>query len=287
MKILYGHDKEKSLLTTIINKSTYSHAYAFEGKDGIGKLLIAKEFAKAILKTDNLETSPDYVFVDKKEDKKDILVEQIRENIIEKIYMKPAVNDKKVYIINNAHLLNIQAQNALLKTLEEPPPYVVIILVCTNVQAFLPTIISRINKIHFECIDKDKLNKYIKEHYDISINENTTCFFDGSIGKAISIIENSTYDKFEQIEDLLKKLEEGKKLESLLLVSSIDFKEEYLLDYLEFIIFRLLEKNISKSYNSAIEEVEKAKLSLKRNGNYDIVIDNMIINIFKVMGANI
>lgn len=274
-------------MKNIITNQTYSHAYAFEGKDGIGKLLLANEFAKAILGVNNLETSADYTLIDKKEDKKDIVVEQIRDNVINNVYERPSNGDKKVYVINNAHFLNAQAQNALLKTLEEPPEYVIIILICQRIEAFLPTIISRINRIHFDGINDELLKSYIKEKYDADFSDNVIEYFGGSIGNAISIIESKVYDKFEKIDELIEKITSGNKLESFILAQSIDFKEDNVLEYIEYRIYKMLEERQASEYVEGIKEIESAKLKLKRNGNYDIVIDSMIINLCKRLGAKI
>ena len=128
---IVGHEKQKEILSKSIETGNISHAYLFFGNSGIGKLKLACEFAKKILNTDNLESHPDFKLISKKEDKKDILVEQIRKEVIDDVYIVPAAGDRKVYIIDDAQDLNIAAQNTLLKTLEEPPKYIIIILVAS------------------------------------------------------------------------------------------------------------------------------------------------------------
>jgi DNA polymerase-3 subunit delta' len=87
---ILGHEEELSILKDSILKNTISHSYLFAGPAGIGKLLIASEFAKLILNVDNLNSCPDYKYICKKEDKKNILVEQIRDEIVNDIYIAPA-----------------------------------------------------------------------------------------------------------------------------------------------------------------------------------------------------
>lgn len=269
---IIGHQKEKELLTTFLDKDNISHAYLFSGKEGIGKLKIAKEFAKAILNVDNLESSPDFKCITKREDKKDILVEQIRNDLINEIYISPISSRRKVYIIDDADLLNTAAQNSLLKTLEEPPKYVVIILISSNTNAFLPTILSRVNEIVFESISKENLREYIKEKYDLELSNTILEFLDGSIGNAIKIIEENLLENFKNVEKLNDKIKSKNAVASFKVSEEIDFNICYMLDYLEYILYK-------ENQFPAIKYVENAKIRLKFNGNYDIIIDNMILKI--------
>ena len=97
------HKKQKEILSKSIISGNISHAYLFFGNSGIGKFEFACEFAKQILKTDNLENHPDFKVISKMSDKKDILVEQIRKELIDNVYIVPAAGDRKVYILNDAY----------------------------------------------------------------------------------------------------------------------------------------------------------------------------------------
>ena len=112
---IMGHDEKKTYFEEVINKHNISHSYIFFGEDGIGKLTFAKELAKYILNTSNLDSCPDFKLVSRLEDKKDIIIEQIRKEIIDDVYIAPISGDHKVYIINDADYMNIAAQNSLLK----------------------------------------------------------------------------------------------------------------------------------------------------------------------------
>ena len=224
---IVGHEKQKEILSKIITSNNISHAYLFFGDEGIGKFKIACEFAKEILNTDNLTTHPDFKIISKNENKKDILVEQIRKKLIDDIYVIPAVGERKVYIINDAHDLNIASQNTLLKTLEEPPRYITIILVASNISSFLTTILSRVNQIPFTGITNEQLKNYMKDKYSIKV---------------------------------------------LKFSSDIEFESDNLLDYLEFILYK------NNEYN-CIKIIENAKNRLKMNGNYDIIIDSMLLRL--------
>ncbi len=269
---IIGHQNQIDNLKDILKKDTISHAYLFVGPKGIGKASVAFEFTKEILKVENLKACPDFKYICKSEDKKDILVEQIRKEIIDDIYIAPAVSTKKVYIIDDAQDLNIASQNALLKTLEEPPSYVVIILISTTTSSFLSTILSRVNKISFNNIEKEEFSKYLFNKYNMTLSDNIIAFLDGSIGKANMLIENNLLEKLNQIDKLYGYLEKKDSINSLIMLSEIDFSNSINLEYLEYLLY-------SNFKYSCVKFVEKARNRLKSNGNYDIVIDSMILKI--------
>lgn len=175
-----GNDKNKIFLNKIVKSDNTVHSYMFEGIEGIGKSIFARDFAKMLLcmgdsKTDcrtcksciEFENNNNPDFIQIKPDGKVIKIEQIRQ-MQEKILEKPIVSDKKVYIIDDADLMTKEAQNCLLKTLEEPPKFAVIILVLSNESKILNTIKSRCMRIFFEKLKNEELNKYAVENFDKS-----------------------------------------------------------------------------------------------------------------------
>lgn len=269
---IVGLDKQKDMLKNMIEKNNISHSYLFTGKSGIGKCLIAKEFAKCIIGTDSLESCPDFKYITKKDDKKDILIEQIRKEIIDDVYIAPISSDRKVYIIDDANYLNLASQNALLKTLEEPPEYVVIILIANSVDAFLTTVKSRLNIINFEGLASSTIYDYILKNKGVSLSDKVLKYLDGSLGQAIYLVDNNYSEKFEFVEQLYKKIISKDYITSSKCLENIDFSDNVILEYLEHILY------MNNKYSS-IKFVEKARTRLKNNGNYDIVIDNMILKI--------
>lgn len=269
---IVGHDRQKEILSKSIDTGNISHAYLFFGDSGIGKKQIALEFAKYILKTDNVENHPDFKLVTKLEDKKDILVEQIRKVVIDDIYIVPAVGDRKVYIIDDAQLLNIASQNTLLKTLEEPPHYITIILIASNISTILNTILSRVTQIPFESVSNLELKKYVKDNYNLEFNDSLVEYFNGSIGKAIYSIQNEITAKYEKIEKLYGYINAKNTIEAMKYSSEIELDKDELLDYLEYILYK------ANKYN-CIKIVENAKKRLKFNGNYDIITDSMLLRL--------
>lgn len=273
---ILGHENEINILKNGISEGKISHSYLFSGPAGIGKLLIAKEFAKAILNVDNLNGCADYKYICKREDKKNILVEQIRDNIVNDIYVSPASGDKKVYIIDGCEYLNDAAQNALLKTLEEPPKHAVIILIASNSSNLLPTVISRVYKINFSKLSSEVVDEYISEKFNTKLDNNIIEFADGSIGFVLEIINEKLTDELNKINELYANMINKDVIKCLKQTEEIDFGKKHMLDYLQHILF------YDNKY-LCTEIVEKAKERLKYNGNYDIVIDNMILKCIENM----
>lgn len=174
---IVGNERNKELLKSIIDANNIAHSYMFVGKESIGKLIFAKEFAKAILcesseKPCNICKSciefdtynnPDFSMLEP--EGTSIKIDPIRE-FIKKVYEKPVVSNRKVYIINDSNYMTKEAQNALLKTLEEPPEYVTIILITSNENMFLPTIKSRCTKITFNKLKDTELARILEKQYN-------------------------------------------------------------------------------------------------------------------------
>ena len=205
-KIL-GNDKIKFELINSIKSGKYSHSYLFLGISGIGKKMIAREFAKMILCESeekycnkcksclefDSNNNPDFTEI--VPDGNNVKIEQIRE-MQRKIVEQPIISTKKVYIIDDSDTMTSEAQNCLLKTLEEPPEYVTIILICSNEDNMLSTIKSRCTRIHFENLEISEVKGYIKQNYpEIEIDDSIINLSQGSIGKALKLNENKTlYD---------------------------------------------------------------------------------------------
>ena len=175
---ILGNDKIKNELINAVKIDKYSHSYLFIGTSGIGKKLIAREFAKMILcQEDNTycgkcksciefdsNNNPDFTEI--VPDGSAVKIDQIRQ-MQKKVIESPIIGTKKVYIIDDADLMTIEAQNCLLKTLEEPPEFVCIILIGSNEASFLSTIKSRCTILKFEDIPDSDIEKYLKEKYSL------------------------------------------------------------------------------------------------------------------------
>ncbi len=268
-----GHDIQKEMLLNDIRQGRLSHAYAFVGPKGIGKKKVAEELSKILLETEDLGVAIDYKEISKLEGKKNILIEQIRKEIVDDVYIAPATGSYKIYVIDDADYLNEESQNALLKTLEEPPSYVCIILIAENLQKFLPTIISRVKQVSFSKLEDREIENYcnlnnIENVFDYSMKK----YIDGSIGKAVILKDESNYELFKQTEKLVEMFKNKEELNSMKLLENISLKSSNVLEYLEYLLYE------EKMYQE-IYEIEKAKEKLQYNGNEDIVRTVMAINI--------
>ena len=291
---ILGNKKITEQLTNSIKIGNISHSYLFLGTQGIGKKMIAKEFAKMILCTSedkycgvcksciefDTDNNPDFSIIEP--DGNSIKIDQIRE-FQKKVSEKPIISQRKVYIINDSDKMTVEAQNCLLKTLEEPPEFVTIILVGTNENAFLSTIKSRCMILHFEEISEEEILKYLEENYQIKINSQIMIkAFQGSIGKAIELKDKQ--EQYEKIENLIYGLEKMDVVDLVnkaeFLYSSKDDKTE-ILDYMEVILMDIAKT--SNKYAQTIEIVEQTKKRLAANANYDMSIDNMLFKIWEIV----
>jgi len=288
---IIGNEKVKELLNKSIEQNNILHSYLFLGTEGIGKSLFAHEFAKMILcNGDEKEkpcnkcksciefengNNPDFMQIENEETA--IKIEQIR-YMNKKISEKPITSTRKVYIINNSDTMTKDAQNSLLKTLEEPPQYATIILIASNENKLLNTIRSRAIKVNFEQISEQEILKYIKQNITEDINENMISFCNGSLGKVLRIIEDK--QSYLELEDLINKISTND-LVYILNNSEILYKsKEIINDLLDYINILLLKTQKIENIN-CIQYVENAKKRLTSNSNYDMTIDELLIKMWE------
>lgn len=187
---IIGQEFAKKYLTNSINHKKLSHAYMFEGMDGVGKKKISQELAKILLQNENIDNDPDYINI--YPDGNSIKIAQIRK-LQTDIIVKPH-KEYKIYIINEAEKMTVEAQNALLKTLEEPPNYAIINLVTNNKDILLDTIKSRCEIIKFLPISLIDLKNYlIKRGEDEQRAQLLATFSRGSIEKALELSESAEF----------------------------------------------------------------------------------------------
>lgn len=291
---IIGNDKIKQELIQTVELNKISHSYLFIGEDGIGKKLIAKEFAKMILCLDqnkycnkckscvefDSNNNPDFVQIEP--DGNSIKIEQIRE-LQRKILEAPITSNKKVYIIDNADLMTREAQNCLLKTLEEPPEFVILILIGSVENNFLSTIKSRCTILKFQDISKEEIKKYLKEKYNMeNITDNMLEIFQGSIGRAEKLKDKQ--ELYDSIYNIINEIKQNHLIEMLqkadIIYKSQDEKFD-ILEYMNIICFNKSKEDIR--YINCIEIIEETKKRLKANSNYNMCIDNMLFKIWEEM----
>lgn len=289
---ILGNNIIKNMLKKSITNDTISHSYMFIGTSGIGKKMIATEFAKAILCLNenkycdkcksciefNSNNHPDFMIIEP--DGNNIKIEQIRE-LQKRITEKPIISTKKVYIIDRADTMTKEAQNCLLKTLEEPPEFATIILLGENVNAFLLTIKSRCMILNFNPIEDEEIKKYLQENYQMNnITKAELDLFQGSIGKAIALKDK--LEQYESLEKFVENLERKDLIDNVKLVETLYKDKEEIIEMLEYINILLLKKaREDYRYTKCVQIVEETKKRIKQNANYDMCIDNMIFNIWE------
>lgn len=297
---IIGNNEIKKDLKTLIESNNISHSYIFSGISGIGKFLFAKEFAKAILCLnleekpcnhckacegfDNLN-NPDIIIIDEQDES--IKTEQIKK-LTNGVLEKPIQSSKKIYIINNCENMTKEAQNSLLKTLEEPPEYVIILLITSNENLLLNTIKSRCIKIQFNKLTDKEIQEYFNKISE-KINNKMLKAFDGSIGKAIEL--NDKIEIYEKVEQNFHEIENLNQLQILKIKETIfSDKEEVfsILDYINTIFYDKILKSPHEvnKFQKCIEVIEETKLRLKRNSNYDMTIDNCLFAIERSIRKN-
>lgn len=320
---IVGHTDIIQYIKNAINQDKVSHAYIFNGERGSGKKLLAYLFAQTLqcekggddpcyechsCRQSVSGNQPDIITV-KHEKPNSISVDDIRTQVNEDIQVKPYSSKYKIYIIPEADLMTVQAQNALLKTIEEPPAYAVIILLTENAQKLLPTICSRCVMLKFRNIKDQLVKKYLMEELQIPDYKADVCtaFAQGNIGKAV-MLANSEY--FNEIrEEAVRLLREIDTMSVSDMAAAVKRCQEFKLDitdyldvltiwYRDVLIYKAT-KNIDRvvfadqmkyikeraqksSYEGIeiiLDAIEKAKARLRANVNFDLVMELLLLTI--------
>jgi len=228
--MLIGHQKQRNFLEKTAKSDKLAHAYLFCGQEKLGKKTIAVEFAKWLFKDDIIKKQhPDFIFIEPPAKnlvkgkpvvdelrssspfanarvKKEIQISQIRE-CIWRLSLKPSVAPFKIAIIDEAHCLNQEAQNSLLKTLEEPRGKTLIFLITEYPERLFPTIISRCQTLKFYPVKREEIEKYLKNE-NISKNqiEEMLDISSGRPGRALDFMSDPQKLKTQKtvISDLIK-----------------------------------------------------------------------------------
>ena len=223
--------------------------------------------------------------------------------------IKPYYGPKKIYIVNEAEKMTVQAQNALLKTLEEPPAYGVIILLTTNMDSLLPTILSRCVALHMRPVEDRKIEEYLMKQLYVPDYKASVCaaFARGNIGKAKALAEN---EDFEHIKDeavsLLKYIHDMELSEIVAAIKKInDFKldvNSYLdiisVWYRDILLFKATKdvnglifkeeiqyirkiagKSSYEGIENIIEALDKAQTRLSANVNFDLTMELLFLTV--------
>ena len=319
-KDVVGHRDIIQYIQDAVKQNKVSHAYIMNGQRGSGKKLLAKLFAmtlqcetgstdpcgecKSCIQAHN-NNQPDIITI-RHEKPASISVDDIREQLNGDIMIKPYSSPYKIYIIPEADLLTVQAQNALLKTIEEPPEYAVIFLLTENADSLLPTICSRCVMLKLRNI-KDKLvKKYLMEQLEVPDYQAEVCaaFAQGNIGRAILLAKSEHFNEIkEEAIQLLKYIDEMELHEIVSAIKEINKYKLEVTDYLDIItiwyrdillykatkdvdglvfgdqlkyIKERAEKSSYEGIGIILDSIEKAKTRLKANVNFDTAMELMV-----------
>lgn len=318
---IIGQEQLKEHLQNAVRSRKVSHAYILNGEKSSGKEFIARIFAMS-LQCEKKEVEPcqvchsclqalsgnhpDIIYVTH-EKPNTISVDDIRTQINSDIAIKPYSSEYKIYIINEAEKMNAQAQNALLKTLEEPPSYGVILLLTSNLDALLPTILSRCVVLNMKPVADEQVKKYLMEQLKVPDYKAEVCtaFARGNIGKAKALAASEDFEKVKtEVLSLLKYIQEMELHEMIAAVKKITEYKLDINDYLDImmiwyrdvllfkatkdmshVIFReevsSLQKVADRTSYEGIERVihalEQAKNRLNANVNLELTMELLLL----------
>lgn len=310
MKDFIGHENIIRSFDMAIASEKLSHAHLIVGEDGLGKSVVAKDFALKILgKKDNKQYADILEF---RNSKKSVGVDEIRK-IIDETNKKPYEGDKKVVIIYDGDKLTTQAQNAFLKTIEEPPKGVYIIILSENIEAILNTIRSRCQIHKLKRLSVDEIRKFISKKYDdldSKYIDIINTFSDGIPGRAEKFIEDNVFNELRAlILDIIKKIGE-KNINNIIkyeenLIKYKDFYEEILNIFLLYIRDIIMYKELGndnyilnrdkiheikelsnmlsfKTLDLMINVINETRYNLDSNVSASMTFDVMLLNMLEV-----
>ena len=320
---ILGHGQIIEHLQNAIKLQKVSHAYILDGEEGAGKNMLARTFAQTLqcerggtepcgechsCKQAMSGNQPDIITVTH-EKPASIGVEDIRGQLCGDIQIKPYSSPYKIYIVDEAEKMTVQAQNALLKTIEEPPAYGVIMLLTTNADAFLPTILSRCVTLKLRPVKNEIIRPYLMEKYHIPDYQAEVCtaFARGNVGKAERLAQSEQFAELKS--HLLHLLRHLRDMEVYELTEAVRSASEYkteINDYLDLmalwfrdvLLFKAtrqidglvfaeeinaISAQAQKSPYEGLERIlkalEKAKVRLNANVNFELTMELLMLTI--------
>lgn len=320
-KEIIGHEQIIEHFQNAIKQDKVSHAYILNGQGSSGKMMLAEAFAMALQCEKNgtegcmechfckqaiSHNQPDIIYLTH-EKPNTISVDDIRRQINQDIAVKPYASRYKIYIVDEAEKMNPQAQNALLKTIEEPPSYAVIMLLTTNADLFLPTILSRCIRLNLKPVANEKIRNHLMKNFQIPDYQADICtaFAQGNVGKAMQLagsehfhdLKDSAVQLMKRIKDIeVYEMGEAVKQISEYKMSMNDYFDIMMVWYRDVLMYKAtmdinslifkeevydIKKQASKSSYHGIQEIlealDKAKIRLNANVNFDIVIELLLL----------
>ena len=320
---IVGHEQIKEHMQAAIRDKKPFHAYLFQGEEGVGKEALARTFAaglqcqsestdkpcKECVSCRQMESGnqPDVIWVTR--EKASLGVDEIREQLCNTMDIKPFSSPYKIYLVPEAEKMTEAAQNALLKTIEEPPEYGIVILMTSNISALLPTIQSRCLTMEFRPLSTAVVESFVKEHCQVPDYQAraSAAFAQGNLGKAMRYAKSEDFiERKDHIISLLRHVEQMDLSEMLAVIKDLGTRKDEVRDYIDLKVLWYRDVLLSKatkdinqllfqdeaSYISReashrsyekIEEIlqafEKAKVRLRANVNFDITMELMLLTL--------
>lgn len=322
-KDILGHEEIITHLQNAVAMSRISHSYIISGEDGLGKLMLADAFAKTLQCEEGKDTAcgrchsciqaesgnqPDIIHV-MHEKPNSIGVDDVRQQLVDDIVIRPYSSRYKVYVIDEAEKLTVQAQNAILKTIEEPPAYAVIIFLTNNTGVFLPTILSRCVVLNLKPVKNQLIIEYLMKKCKVPEYHAELCaaFAQGRPGRAVKLAASPDFEEIKA--DIIKLLKNIHNMELTELIAAIkeisnyDISVDDCLDIMTLWFRDVLLFKVSRDPNALIfsdevadirkaagkssyegleiimEAFDKAKARLHANVNFDMTMELLLLTI--------
>lgn len=318
---IIGHKDVVEHLQNAMKMDKVSHAYIFNGESGSGKKTLARLFAQALQCQGDGEkpcgccqsclqvqsgNQPDIIEVTH-EKPNSIGVDDVREQIVEDVSVRPYSSPYKIYIISDAEKMTAQAQNALLKTIEEPPEYVVVLILTSNASALLPTILSRCVMLNMKPVPNSQVREYLMEHVQVPDYQADICvaFAQGNIGKAVQLASSERFSEIKS--SAIHLVTHVKEMDMSEITAAVKAVTEFKVDICEYldilavwyrdvlyfkatndangIIFRenlrmIQQQTRRSSYEgleAILEGIKKAKTRLTANVNFELTMELLFL----------
>lgn len=320
---IVGHEQIKEHMQAAIRDKKPFHAYLFQGEEGVGKEALARTFAaglqcqsesadkpcKECVSCRQMESGnqPDVIWVTR--EKASLGVDEIREQLCNTMDIKPFSSPYKIYLVPEAEKMTEAVQNALLKTIEEPPEYGIVILMTSNISALLPTIQSRCLTMEFRPLSTAVVESYVKEHCQVPDYQAraSAAFAQGNLGKAMRYAKSEDFiERKDHIISLLRHVEQMDLSEMLAVIKDLGTRKDEVRDYIDLMVLwyrdvllfkatkdinqllfqdeaSYISREASHRSYEKIEEIlqafEKAKVRLRANVNFDITMELMLLTL--------
>lgn len=319
-KDIVGHEQIILHMQNAIRQKKISHAYLLCGESGSGKRLVAEAFAKAVLceeggieacgkckscKQAESGNHPDIRVVVR--EKATLGVKEIREQVTADVRIKPYSSEYKIYLIDEAETLTEEAQNALLKTIEEPPEYAVFLLTVSRQELLLPTVLSRCVLLPFYPVATGKIKQFLMEKKGVPdyLADSAAAFSGGLVGRAVRYAESEAFtEQREEVLHLVKYVDEMTMAEVMENVKLFAAKKDVATEYLDMILLwyrDVLMYKATKDMNTLlfrdepeavaaqagkrsfenlqgiVEALEQVKQRLKSNVNFETALELLLL----------